>query len=1285
MKLIKQKACFLIFLIAFTTFTIYTPTAKAQNKECCERTKSGSFCSYTDASECDSSFKNSPALCEDTSYCTLGCCFDSSSGECFLNSAQSECSQLGGTWEESPTCDIAQCQVGCCQLNNQAFMSTLIKCKQVASQFPNTEPNFDASIQDEYSCVNSVRSGELGCCAQAEGQCAFTTREQCGLEDPTISGDEKTTEAAFYANTLCSSDKLACNAAKQHHLGCYNEDVYWFDSENNPENVFIGNSEEAKRRSYNSGRILNEDLCEASPNDPNCGNCDYTKGTLCAEENGEFICKDLTCKDTEKFDFSPDAKGGSKDLGESWCIFDGPVGFARDRVGSRHFRSSCVNGEEIIEPCADFREEFCTQSFSNGQATTNFGSFFRSATQIFPQLEGSSPLANIFSSDRDYSEAACRQNRFGSCAECNTFSSTIDIQECCNEIAYRDCFFLPAGLTNAGGVCVPNVPPGLRFWSEDTSALARQTTNSNEQTVIDRAPTAPGDDTCSAANQECEVGFTRGGIDKVLGKSNWECTYNCHCLKEETFGAAHAVCQALGDCGAYFNYEGVLTDRGFDVKVSGPEGQELKIPDKLRLRMRSDLKDDLIGGGLAKAPKEGGGPDKPTAGDFFKSSALPLSVIAITSLIGFVNTGTLQGLVAGFALGPLTLLSGITAPFQYIAGSGGFTQSLGRSLSGLGTQESGKLAFTEAATVKVGSTITQNTVLTAEGAIAQGLVQKTATEQGVKYALTEAGQEAAKAGTIEFAASQGTVKVLAKDGIKATADVATTTTTATALGATLGVINAVMWVWTVLELVDWLAADTRTGKVEFVCKSWEAPSGGADCDKCNDGPLPCSEYRCKSLGKSCAIVNEGTGNELCSNIFPGDASSPRIDADTEVMTLQIQKESFGFTVLEKIPPFTPVELALRADEPAQCKFSVDPGIEFDEMNFDFGSSLYLLKHKMTFSLPSELTQGQALTLTNGGKYTVYVRCQDANGNKMRRDFYIKFEIGKGPDLTPPKIEQTSIKTGSFIAANLDEVPISVFVNEPASCKWDKRDIDYDQMENSLSCISSGFDVSLANTISYQCTASLPLETAPANSTKRNAFFFRCKDQAGNENRESFPFALTSTTSLQITETGPSGVLRTGSNIELKVKTSGGAENGKAVCGAAQQDLDFTLMPAFQNTNSNIHSQTLQPLEEGTYKFFVTCLDIGGNEVKSNIEFTIEADTIPPILLFVYKDTSLGILHIEVNEATSCRYAETEFSWERGIPMTNENSMDHEATLGNNLYIIKCRDEFNNEATFRVVP
>lgn len=1558
MKLLKQKAIFMLFLIVLSAFYFpnILPEVKAQeNKECCEKTVSGNFCVYVSSSQCDKTKLHSPTTCENTDYCSVGCCFDSDSGECFNNVANSECkSQKVRTFQQGDCSQIPQCSVGCCQLSNQAFISTLTKCKSVTSQYPDVTMKFDPGIQDEYTCLASVRSGVKGCCVKAQGQCSFTTAEECGiqktlppppeqqvpgfencipessivdstknqqccqgLESVSISSDPNakpvcrksstgsldtfppqiivqspqgtvtqltttlqisTNKAAnckydtqdkafdqmtnsflttggtshsvpisnlinnnpytyyvrckdpqnnienpsstvitfnvnaqsqatgqavlnfnpntppeektgFFEGYLCSNDQLPCDVAKLHNLGCYNEDVYWFDSGNNPENVFLGNSQTQKEESYNSGRILEnpDSKCTARPDDKNCGNCDYTQGTLCGEKDGEFLCKDLNCKDTTADSNSPDATGGSKELGQSWCLYDGPVGpdemgAPQDRVGSRHFRSACINGEELVEPCKDFREELCTQSYSNGQSTNGDGtSLFYEVTKNLPQLPfSSSPLSNIFnpnnalgySNSGGYSEAACRQNRFDSCAQCNTLSSQSKVKSCCEDISQRDCSFMQSGVTAKGGTCVPLVKPGLRFWQGNTLISSRQSTTNNPNptgkaiTEITGKQVSPytgtgqpntnptpspqgssffgtpqttpqptgspsdtpqirgnqnlnlgatgvptntqgvnantniGNDICSQANIDCEVGFTRTGWDHILGRSNWKCTYNCQCLTDDAFTAAHSVCRSIGDCGAYFNYVGVFTEGGFDIKAEGPKG-ELAIPDNIREKFMSKARPNLLKYALEKPPKTGGGPVSPTIGTFFKKSAIPLAVIGFTALGGLAGGG-LSGLAGGFLLGPMTLVSFFTP--------GSTSAALGSTLQGAGF---GNTALVERSYTLVNGVATPLPATISSGTVVN-IPKASMTPELAKTLGTESIAPNAN-GIYEVTLTKeipsSTLPTGASLGKGGGEGIIASSPQATGWGYAVGIANTIAWIWTIYELVDWLAADTKKGKVGFICKAWEAPNGGNDCDKCNENTAlkPCSEYRCKSLGKLCEIVNKGTDNEICTNVQPNDAFSPRITPDKNYMKdYQLEEDSNkGFKITNEIPPFTPVKLGLITDEAAQCKFATKPSANvqakeaFDSMEFDFGSSLFLMKHNMTFMLPSDLTTQQALQLTNGGQYTIYVRCKDSTGNANGRDYYINFKIKPGPDLSAPEILSVDTQSGTYIKEEFTEYPIKIFVNELATCKWEpNRDIDYDAMQNQFSCVSSGTDLSVTpGAPAYICSTTLKLEKAqglptqeatssditPTPGNIRNVYYFRCQDKATppNKNTQGYPYTLISSSKLEIVNKSPIGELETGNNLVLSVTTSKGAESGRAICGySQQQNKELTDIPAFVNTLSNTHTQPLSPLNEGNYNFYIGCQDKAGNEVKDTVSFSVKADKDYPRLISVYKEA--GTLHIKTDEPSSCQYSNADFSFGSGSDMSNPISDSHDAALVNQVYIIKCNDEFGNTSPGYIV-
>ncbi len=325
MSYLRTKALFQIVLLLTTLFTVSLvaplPVA-AREDACCERTTSGDSCVYTARRDCDLNYNTAYTTCDQTTYCKPVCCVDTQSGVCYKQVSASTCNQRGGTpLPNSPNCDAQQCRSGCCQIGNQCSLQTEKSCQKLTSRYPTLQgqDTFDESITNEFACILQCRQDEEGCCVQGE-QCTYTTRGQC-------SGD-------FKLNKFCSDSSLPCGVRAQDHKACVedSDDVYWFDSAGNKEGI--------------------------------AEDCDYTQGTKCGLVNNQAVCKSLDCADTQDFpttNIHDSQMGKFRHNGDSWCVYESGVGEFRDRPGSRHYRHLCINGEEIIEPCRDFREQICLQ------------------------------------------------------------------------------------------------------------------------------------------------------------------------------------------------------------------------------------------------------------------------------------------------------------------------------------------------------------------------------------------------------------------------------------------------------------------------------------------------------------------------------------------------------------------------------------------------------------------------------------------------------------------------------------------------------------------------------------------------------------------------------------------------------------------------------------------------------------------------------------------------------------------------------------------------------------
>ena len=536
--MIKKIEIALIFsIIIVLTFTLVS----AQTADyCCEKTSYGAWCQNAPQEKCQAGFRKAPTSCDATSYCKQGCCYDSSEGLCMENTPQKVCNDKNGTWLDNAECDVAQCELGCCVLDNQAALVTLTRCKKL-SGFYGLETDFRRGITNELECIAVTQSKDRGACVYEEEftrTCKFTTREDC----KNIASTGNLTEPEFFKDYLCSAEELATNCGPTTETTCVEgkEEVYFKDSCGNPANIY--DSGKAEDKSYWKQIIDKAGSCGAEKDNANsktCGNCDYYLGSICkkAERNnaptyGDYICKDLNCYDTSV---------GDKKHGESWCSYDGNTGQGSDAVGSRHVRHLCVGGEELVEPCADFRQEVCIENKR--------------------EISGGS-----------FQEAACRVNRWRDCIE-------QDEKEDCENEDKRDCYWTEGvsftkakegntgesggvnGLVYGGkGACVPNVPPGLKFW-EDSEA----------------------EGICKAASGQCVVTYEKGLLESK------KCADNCECLEESWVAEMNKVCTSLGDCGAYVNYIGKFTDDGAEWKIA-EEKQTISLGLASQTKARAGIK-----------------------------------------------------------------------------------------------------------------------------------------------------------------------------------------------------------------------------------------------------------------------------------------------------------------------------------------------------------------------------------------------------------------------------------------------------------------------------------------------------------------------------------------------------------------------------------------------------------------------------------------------------------------------------------------------------------------------
>lgn len=507
--------------------------------------------------------------------------------------------------------------------------------------------------------------------------------------------------------------------------------------------------------------------------------------------------------------------------------------------------------------------------------------------------------------------------------------------------------------------------------------------------------------------------------------------------------------------------------------------------------------------------------------------------------------------------------------------------------------------------------------------------------------------------------------------------------------------------------------------IQVSCSQWDAQTGKGltptqmtdRCKKCNDQALVCTEYQCRSLGQGCVLINdESSGKQLCIWNNTQDITPPIIttwkdallkdfsytpdntisppDKGVKVTYTGSQKVSTDGTT-RCAPPFTPVSFGVQLNEPARCKISTEKFSNYSDMPDTFmGSGIRDYNQSFALSLPSaEAMEAENLTVDNGGKYQLYVRCEDANGNANIANFVFKFCISQGPDTTPPLIAGTSILDKTPIAYNQTKIPIELYVTDQtftkqnSSCRWSRADKDYNSMEGNMSCTHSLLDMNAQ--LAYTCSANL----TGLKDNQDNKFYFRCVDDLGNVNTQSYPLTLIGTQPLSITSLGPTGTVEGSSDtvdVNLSVETAKGYDEGKAVCSFSETGKSGSYIDFFYGYDVDLFSQSTHSQElglgEGNYTYFISCRDQGGNTANGNISFSVKVDTSPPLVVRVYKDEELNALKIITDEPAECVYSNSgcNYPFDTGTVMNsdneNENYVDWNSALD---FYIKCEDNFGN--------
>jgi hypothetical protein len=1070
---------------------------------------------------------------------------------------------------------------------------------------------------------------ELACLAlgatQEEGACTFSSGDFGETNTCRFTTHSSCLQIGgqFSSGFLCSHPDLNTNCEAQDSVSCIDgkDEVYWLDSCGNRENIYDIN----KVKSLNNYKILSKQESCSLGDSANPLENQESCGS-CNYVLGN-VCgaktEDEKLSDSEQ-DFvckSLDCVDSQGQIRRSGESWCAYQGAIGLSDDEKRSRDT-PGSRHFRETCFDGEvREEACQDYRNEICVES--------QELIPDGGGDS-----------ISFASCRINRWQECLEYNSEEDQDEKINLCN--SNPDCYINQVNVDSDFNfnICAPKYPAGFDLDRNLEGA----------------------ESICGFASQRCTSIF----VKKLSGK--WKCESNCNCEDGIFAEELNDLCISLGDCGAIANFNGDLSE---SYRVSRAPGLSQGYLDEVESYSEVRGGEFADPGNLSQFLGSLGIPGDLGKGEFNDPNAAFVAQISKNS----GAAGTLLTLAANTGTGASLLkVAGIVGKVGYTGATGTVYAATG---TGFGGALSGVLAGAAAASlvIQISGVSGGLPEWAVYGLIAVG------TGIGVFAGTTSIALGATTVGEGVAAAGVGVAGSAAGAGSLFAAAAAAFIWAAVIVGVIVGV----------LKLLG--TGKTRKKIYEFQCKAWQAPFGGSGCYKCGADGFPCSEYACKSLGQTCEFINKGTGDETCVDINPNDLIPPRIKLNEDVLAEGQRYENigeFGFKIVKEegdgcVGEYEQITIGVESDEPMICASDFVRTTEFDEMSGDFGRGVFLREQTQNILVPSLDSLGvPGFDPDRRADLSLYVRCKDKSGNEAVRESVIEMCVGPGNDISPPRIRrgQPVLEDIRFDSTGEN---ISIYTSEPAECRWDLEDKDYEFMESEMFCAN---DLDEQTIFGWQCFTEVPVVG------EKNIYNIRCLDQPWlNEsekvgdrrsNSKSLPFNLTrSSENLKIVSISPMNetlVFKTDpATVEVIVKTEGGVD-GNAQCF---YEFNGNKIP-FLDTYRKVHRQPFNEFLRGNKELNIVCEDVAGNVASETSKFRIEIDTNAPDVTRAY--VRAGNLFIGTNEDAECRVSKIKevkkvdgcgFNFEDGEKMSGtgqKHTLDFEPGI---THYVKCKDELDN--------
>jgi hypothetical protein len=1241
---------------------------------CCGETDSGEGCFYVPDTSCATPDAFSPQLCEDTPFCEVGCC-QYPDGICADGAGKYACQEvIGGVWNPGLCETVNSCDTVCCQSGSEFAYGTQAVCED---RFAGLLIEYH-SVSSEQECFDIPRSQEKGCCVTEEFGCEFVTQETCGLDSVNVGsgfGFYDGDTCASVSNSLDDEGKeaaLSCNCGLQESSSCEGVNIREYDSCGQPTN-------ELTKCDYP------KDACQETGSGPQClpttcsdtfyfedeGFASFNEYKVYYEDAEDY--EDYILYDLEES--SSEVKGN----GDTWCVYEGPVGGFRDRIGTQHYVATCVNGVEKIESCSSDRSEVCVAIGHR----TNDGS--------------------------GYVTGECVKNNFeeyyGSAAEETSFKDVIDFA--------------------IDGTGVSTVPVAGSNYCGDATLLCNVWYGDNVENKGKKEETKGWESYVNSFCLRPEFGETAADYCSSRG----DCGLNLNILGEEGESTGFGIYRDPLELGTTKLKDGegkVPVKVGIggidsDAKFGGCFDPQNSREGRLYSAIQQGQDDTSLDADKSEDDFDCKFHNAESFEDEYYaslSSIPPIDVVIPFQTISdnygrkYMNSAwldyytlflkssaALEGKYEGAKTGEICKDS--EDRLRPVVKALGFNINAVEAVNKFDHKINNKDPTTpiyisnyeiDISSYKIDENFGLNNF--------HGFLIK---DEDGRYLYN--WFRSIKPWYIDDVA-------LAANGLDGAPEAEPADYINFYAGDTVcgGSNNE----WTRLE-------HRASSTVDYVCAEWEAPREIDNCHLCDtlstegglvlakdDGSFyrdtVCNPFRCESLG-SCMFkegadavgaVYDSSRPSCVADDICEFAQGPVISFDKTALDSSLEEfefsENIGVYSVSNIDPGANFDFGVNINEYSECKFVPSESI-FNEDNREAGITTldqYIDSVKgdnridniydsldVSFASSDEKAlqqrvEGHSIDEENAER-SVYVWCQNDCGLNNEVPYVINFETNDRPDTLPPQsfLYPTS---GGFEPAVSTEVYLEVDVNKPSSCRYSAiYKEDFDSMEFSFD--NEGVcAVSTSFARDYVCSTSIELEELTTS------IYVLCKGDNGYAQTEPTLWTVSKSLPLVIDQVGPEGELFY-NDVVLSVITSAGSENGNSICTYQQRGGPFSAVQMEADPTS-AHSIDLS-LGIGTYTYDIVCSDDVGNVVESDIRFEVTRDVDPPDTQGVYFIG--GLLYVITDEDTVCRYEvegevteDTEYRT-LGVDRDLAGGLDTLHTLAvadlSETYYIYCQDTF----------